>query len=91
MNAYKVIEARVLNLKLRKLITKLETEVTHIDPLLLEIEQLRAQNQKTESEIIQIEAQWIQAIQKNEALEASLMNELKKEIFENFINTKEKP
>ena len=69
MNPYDPLFPRPIIIRLKKLIQKLEKEVTEVDPIILEMDQLKRNNELIQKEIAQIEMAWLSGCNKDDLAE----------------------
>lgn len=72
MNPYDPLYPRPMIVHLRKQIQKLEKEVTEIDPIILEMDQLKRNNELILKEIAQIQSAWLSGCNKDDLAEQEI-------------------
>ncbi len=72
MNPYDPLYPRPIIAHLKKMIQKLQKEVTSVDPIILEMDQLKRKNEQIKKEIAQIEGRWLMGCNKDDLLAQNL-------------------
>jgi hypothetical protein len=72
MNPYDPLYARPIIIHLKKLIQKLKTEVAAVDPIILEMDELKRKNEQILKEITLIEEKWLIGCNKDDLVAQTL-------------------